>query len=58
MDADTQRVAPVDTFLRSVAVGKMEGYTNEELAAPFDVAPRTIERKLRIIRCIWEKRPS
>ena len=47
-----------DTFLRGVAVGKMEGYTNEELAARFGVAPRTIERKLRIIRGIWEKRAS
>jgi len=47
-----------DTFLRSVAVGKMEGYTNEELAARLHVAPRTIERKLRIIRGLWEKRAS
>jgi len=36
----------------------MEGCTNEELAARLDVAPRTIERKLRIIRGIWEKRAS
>jgi DNA-directed RNA polymerase specialized sigma24 family protein len=47
-----------DAFLRSVAVGKMEGYTNQELAARLNVAPRTIERKLRIIRGIWEKRAS
>jgi len=47
-----------DDLLRAVAVGKMEGYTNDELAARLNVAPRTIERKLRIIRGIWEKRAS
>jgi DNA-directed RNA polymerase specialized sigma24 family protein len=47
-----------DDLLRAVAVGKMEGYTNDELAARLDLAPRTIERKLRIIRGIWEKRAS
>ena len=47
-----------DSLLRAVAVGKMEGYTNDELAARLNVAPRTIERKLRIIRGIWEKRAS
>ena len=44
--------------MRAVAVGKMEGYTNDELGARLAVAPRTIERKLRIIRGIWEKRAS
>ena len=47
-----------DDLLQAVAVGKMEGYTNDELAARLAVAPRTIERKLRIIRGIWEKRAS
>jgi DNA-directed RNA polymerase specialized sigma24 family protein len=47
-----------DSHLRTVAIGKMEGYTNLELAARLGVAPRTIERKLRIIRGIWEKRSS
>jgi DNA-directed RNA polymerase specialized sigma24 family protein len=47
-----------DALLRAVAVGKMEGYSNPELAARVGVAPRTIERKLQIIRAIWEKTAS
>jgi DNA-directed RNA polymerase specialized sigma24 family protein len=44
-----------DDELESIALWKMEGYTNDEIAARLDCAPRTIERKLRLIRCIWEK---
>lgn len=43
-----------DETLRTVAVWKMEGYTNEEIAAKLNCVPRTIERKLRLIRAIWE----
>lgn len=42
-----------DETLRSVAVAKMEGYTNDEIAEQLGVKTRTIERKLRIIREIW-----
>jgi DNA-directed RNA polymerase specialized sigma24 family protein len=41
--------------LQAVAVRKMEGYTNEEIATHLSCAPRTVERKLQIIRGIWEK---
>jgi DNA-directed RNA polymerase specialized sigma24 family protein len=41
--------------LRSIALAKMEGYTTEEIAAQMRVAPRTIERKLQVIRTLWEK---
>lgn len=41
--------------LQKVALQKMEGYTNEEIAAQLGCAPRTVERKLQIIRGIWEK---
>lgn len=34
---------------------KMEGYTNEEIAAQLDCTPRTVQRKLRIIQGLWEK---
>jgi DNA-directed RNA polymerase specialized sigma24 family protein len=44
-----------DADLEAVALWKMEGYTNDEIAARLDCAPRTVERKLRLIRCIWEK---
>jgi DNA-directed RNA polymerase specialized sigma24 family protein len=43
-----------DDELRSVALWKMEGYTNEEIAARLDCVPRTVERKLRVIRSTWE----
>ncbi len=43
-----------DEMLRSVATWKMEGYTNEEIAVKLGCVPRTIERKLRLIRDIWE----
>jgi DNA-directed RNA polymerase specialized sigma24 family protein len=43
-----------DETLRSVVVWKLEGYTNEEIAAKLHCVPRTIERKLRLIRDIWE----
>lgn len=46
-----------DETLRSVVVWKMEGYTNEEIAGKLACVPRTIERKLRLIRAIWESEP-
>jgi RNA polymerase sigma factor (sigma-70 family) len=44
-----------DDELRTVALSKMEGYTTEEIAGRLNCAQRTIERKLRLIRSIWEK---
>ena len=44
-----------DDALRSVAVWKLEGYTNEEIAAKLGRAPATVERKLRMIRDAWAK---
>jgi len=46
-----------DETLRSVVVWKMEGYTNEEIAGKLACVPRTVERKLRLIRAIWESKP-
>jgi RNA polymerase sigma factor (sigma-70 family) len=40
--------------LRQVALWKVEGYTNEEIAARLDCVPRTVERKLRRIRLLWK----
>jgi DNA-directed RNA polymerase specialized sigma24 family protein len=42
-----------DDQLRSVAVWKMEGDTNEEIAARLGCAPATVERRLRLIRKLW-----
>jgi DNA-directed RNA polymerase specialized sigma24 family protein len=44
-----------DDMARAVALAKMEGYTNEEIARKLDCAPRTVERKLAVIRGRWEK---
>jgi DNA-directed RNA polymerase specialized sigma24 family protein len=41
--------------LRSVALLKVEGYGNEEIAAQLGCGLRTIERRLRLIRSIWEQ---
>lgn len=43
-----------DAELRQVALRKMEGYTTKEIAAKLGCVPRTVERKLRMIRTIWE----
>jgi DNA-directed RNA polymerase specialized sigma24 family protein len=41
--------------LRSVALWKLEGYTNAEIAAKLGCVEGTVERKLRVIRTIWGK---
>jgi DNA-directed RNA polymerase specialized sigma24 family protein len=43
-----------DESLRSVALWKMEGYTNEEIAAKLGCVRFTVDRKLRAIRQIWD----
>jgi len=47
-----------DAELRSVAVWKMEGYTNTEIAARLGCAPATVERRLRLIRTLWTEELS
>jgi DNA-directed RNA polymerase specialized sigma24 family protein len=42
-----------NTTLRSVALSKMEGYTNKEIASRLGVAEPTVERKLARIRATW-----
>lgn len=39
--------------LRTLALWKLEGYTNEEIAGRLGCTSRTVERKLRVIRSIW-----
>jgi hypothetical protein len=41
--------------LEAVAVWKLEGYTNEETAGQLDGTPRTVGRKLCIIRGLWHQ---
>lgn len=42
-----------DETLRHVALRKMEGYQNDEIAEELGCASRTIERKLQLIRKVW-----
>jgi DNA-directed RNA polymerase specialized sigma24 family protein len=41
--------------LKTIALRKLHGYTNEEIAQELRVTPRTIDRKLRLIRAVWEE---
>lgn len=43
-----------DESLRVVALLKLEGYSNEEVAASLDCALRSVERKMDRIRRIWD----
>jgi DNA-directed RNA polymerase specialized sigma24 family protein len=43
-----------DAELRKIALLKMEGRTNEEVGAEVDRAVVTVERRLRVIRKLWE----
>ena len=42
-----------DDLLRGIAIGKLEGYQNRELAARLGTSQRRIERKLQLIRQAW-----
>jgi DNA-directed RNA polymerase specialized sigma24 family protein len=44
-----------DPSLTAIALAKMEGYTNDEIAGRLRIQTRTIERKLRLIREIWSQ---
>ena len=43
-----------DPDLRQIALWKLEGYTNPEIATKLDCTVRTVERKLERIRAYWE----
>lgn len=44
-----------DESLRQIALWKMQGHTNADIATMLGRAERTVERKLDRIRCIWGK---
>jgi DNA-directed RNA polymerase specialized sigma24 family protein len=44
-----------DDELRSIALWKMEGLTVPEIAGRLGCVPRTVERKLQVIRKLWEE---
>jgi DNA-directed RNA polymerase specialized sigma24 family protein len=43
-----------DPTLAKVALAKLEGYENREIAQQLDCALRSVERKLQLIRQIWQ----
>jgi DNA-directed RNA polymerase specialized sigma24 family protein len=44
-----------DPTLREVARLRMEGQTNEEIAARLGCVVRTVERKLEVVRKLWNE---
>lgn len=44
-----------DHNLQHVALWRMEGYTVDEIARKLAVVPRSIKRKLKVIRNLWER---
>ncbi len=44
-----------DDTLRQIARGKLEGYTNAELATQLKLSLRAVERKLQLIRRQWSQ---
>lgn len=44
-----------DARLREITVHKLEGHTNAEIAKLLDCTERTVERKLRRIRTLWDE---
>jgi len=47
-----------DESLCQVAVWKMEGLTNDEIAERLECSRRTVARKLETIRIIWSEEPT
>ena len=45
----------VDDTLRQIARGKLENYTNQELADQLQLSLRAVERKLQLIRRLWSE---
>jgi DNA-directed RNA polymerase specialized sigma24 family protein len=43
--------------LRSIALWKLEGHSNEEIAAKAGKSLATVERKLAVIRTLWTREP-
>jgi DNA-directed RNA polymerase specialized sigma24 family protein len=44
-----------DTILRAIALWKTEGFTTEEIACKLGCTTRTVERKLQLIRRVWDR---
>jgi DNA-directed RNA polymerase specialized sigma24 family protein len=45
----------VNSTLKTIAIRRLEGYTVQEISIELDTSTRTIDRKLKLIRAIWEE---
>lgn len=54
-ECDRLLAALGDPDLRTVALLRMDGHSVEAVAAAVGCAPRSVKRKLRLIRSIWER---
>jgi DNA-directed RNA polymerase specialized sigma24 family protein len=54
---DSQRLLDAlgSNMLRTVALMRLEGHTSEDIGRSLEISPRSVERKLRLIRTIWER---
>ncbi|MBV8611765.1 MAG: RNA polymerase subunit sigma-70 [Singulisphaera sp.] len=58
-DECRQRLAGLrDEALRRIALRRMEGYSNEQIAAQMGCSRRSVQRKLRLIRKAWLREGS
>lgn len=57
LDEEQQRLLNLlpDDTLRSIALWKLDGYTHEEIANKLMITPRTVVRKVNLIRECWER---
>jgi RNA polymerase sigma factor (sigma-70 family) len=44
-----------DPTLKAIALRRLEGYSSEEIAAALGTSARTVDRKLALIRAIWQE---
>ena len=44
-----------DSTLMTIAIRKLEGYSVAEIGGQLNISTRTIDRKLKLIRAIWEE---
>jgi DNA-directed RNA polymerase specialized sigma24 family protein len=41
--------------LKTIAMRKLDGYSSEEIAGELGITSRTVDRKLQLIRTVWER---
>ncbi len=54
-DYDRLFVRLDDPVLKTIALRKLEGFSSEEIASELNISSRTVDRKLSLIRAVWEE---